>query len=109
MKTQQTTQDLFRRSKQEWLEEARETARQLLKKRYSITIEDVLRETPRPQYISPKAIGGVFQHPDFVAVAFVFSKRAISHSRVIRAWKLKEDHVFAVDDEPVERIWEETY
>lgn len=89
MNRQMTMPDLFRRSGEEWLEEARAEACKLLGRRYAVTIEDVLQACPRPNYLNRNITGGVFQTPDFKPIGFTFSKRPISHKRVIRLWKLK--------------------
>ncbi len=105
---QLTIQDLFIQSRAGWLEDARVAARRLLQDRYHITIEDVLRVCPRPTYLNRNVTGGVFQHPDFTPIGFVFSTRPISHGRVVRMWKLKPEVLPPpdVDDDEPEKEWD---
>lgn len=88
MKTAPTAQDLFRNTRQEWLDECRIIARNLLKTRQTITIEDVLKECPRPKYLRPNIVGSVFHDKDFVPVGYTMARKPSSHSRVIRVWSL---------------------
>lgn len=81
-----TVNDLFRQSKQDWLEEARQSARKLLSVRYSITIEDVLEVTPLPRYLHHNTIGRVFSNEDFKAIGYTPSRRTAMHGRVVRLW-----------------------
>lgn len=89
MKTAPTAQDLFKNTKQQWVDECRMVARKLLKVRNTITIENVLKECPRPKYLKPNATGGIFQHEDFTAVGYTMARKPSSHGRVIRVWSLK--------------------
>ena len=86
---QTTINDLFRKTKQDWLEEARDSARKLLMMHDSITIEDVLEMSPRPGYLHRNVTGSVFQTDEFEPVGFTHSRRTASHSRIIRKWTLK--------------------
>lgn len=83
----ETVQDMFRKTREEWLEDARATARKLLKFRNSITIEDVLVACPRPTFIHPNTTGKVF-NKEFKSVGITYSKRRSSHGRLIRRWQL---------------------
>lgn len=84
-----TIRDLFRKSKESWLEDARAAAIKLLKRRPYITIDDVTKEVPLPSYLHKNTVGGVFQTPDFKAVGFTVSTRPVAHGRVIRKWALR--------------------
>lgn len=85
-------QNLFRKEREDWLIQARATARELLKTRRTITVEDVLKVCPRPSYLHPSVTGSVFKDDDFRPVGFRKSLRPISNSRIIRIWSLREDH-----------------
>lgn len=87
---QLSMQDLFRKSKQEWLDEARAAARRLLMSRYSITIEDVLEVCPRPTYLHRNTTGSVFNDNDFTPVSYAPSRRTVSHGRTVRTWTFHE-------------------
>lgn len=93
MKLPQTVPDLFYVTREAWLENARLTARLLLRTRSRITIEDVLTACPRPKYIKPNVTGSVFKDPMFVPVGFTQSNRAVSHGRVVRMWALDDAYV----------------
>lgn len=81
-----TVNDLFQQSKTDWLKEARDTARKLLRTRHHITIEDVLEITPLPKYLHRNTIGAVFNNEDFRAVGYTKSRRTAMHSRTIKMW-----------------------
>lgn len=85
-----TIKDLFTKGRQEWLDEARETARNLLKKSKFITVEDVLKKCPRPQYIHKNTVGSIFKDDDFVAVGWRRSARPLMNGRQVRVWTLKK-------------------
>jgi len=80
---------LFRKEKQAWLENARTTARKLLKRRRTITIEDVLERCPRPEYIHPNTTGKVFLDSEFKAVGWRKSVRPLMNGRQVRLWMLR--------------------
>lgn len=84
-----TQQSFFSQTKQQWIEMAREAARELLGQGGTITIEEVLQRAPRPVWVHRNSTGSVFQHPDFVAVGYTVAKKPSSNGRVIRKWALK--------------------
>lgn len=90
---QQTMQDLFQKTKKDWLEGARATAVKMLRKRHTITIEDVLAEYKLPSYLHRNTIGRVFQDNHFVSVGFTRSTRRVSNGRVIQQWALSDKYV----------------
>src|SRR5690606_239550 len=90
--------DLFKDAKAEWLEKARQTARELLKRREWITSEDVTAICPLPKYLHRNTIGGIFQHEDFQMVGVTYARRREAHGRLIRKWALK--------NQPVPRKWQ---
>jgi len=92
MKTK-TVPDLFRKEREEWLIDCRREAKKLLKHRSYITIEDVLRACPRPQYIKPNTVGQVFKDPAFKSVGFSRSVRPVSNGRYVQRWALIEHQV----------------
>lgn len=81
--------DLFKTAKAEWLEKARDTARELLKRREFITSEDVTAICPLPKYLHRNTIGGIFRDEDFQMVGVTIAKRKVAHKRLIRKWALK--------------------
>lgn len=97
MNNPQTVQDLFNKTRDQWLNGARVVAKNLLKTRHTITIEDVLELYPRPKYLHRNTTGSVFKDEWFTPIGYTLSKRTISHKRVIRLWGLSEQ--FANDVE----------
>lgn len=91
---------LFGQTTREWVERCRDVAERLLTVRKTITIEDVLRVEPRPQYIKKNVTGKIFHDPRFVAVGYTQSKRPAMNGRTIRLWALSED------DEPPHKEWD---
>lgn len=84
----QTMMEVFDREKREWVEECRATARILLKTRPFITIEDVLKECPRPSHVHRNTTGTVFNDSDFKCVGWLPSKRPAMNGRYVRTWRL---------------------
>lgn len=62
--------DLFKKEREAWIENARVTARKLLENKSLITIEDVLKECPRPPYLHRNTTGSIFRCDDFVPVGW---------------------------------------
>jgi hypothetical protein len=84
-----TVKDLFKKEREAWLENARLAAKELLEEKPLITIEDVLRVCPRPEYIHRNTTGKVFNN-DFQPVGWRKSKRPIMNGRFVRIWRLKD-------------------
>lgn len=89
MRAPKTTRSLFSQGKEQWLTEARDAARKLLKSRQTITIEDVLEVCPKPAYLHRNTIGSVLRHTDFKVVGYTLAKKPSSNSRLIRLWGLR--------------------
>ena len=86
----QTVRDLFNKEREAWLNNARKAAKKLLKTRSVITIEDVLSECPRPQFVHRNTTGRVFNDLDFVAVGWRHSSRPLMKGRQVREWTLRK-------------------
>lgn len=84
-----TIKDLFKKEREAWLESARLAAKELLEDKPLITIEDVLKVCPRPEYIHRNTTGKVFNN-DFQPVGWRKSKRPIMNGRFVRIWRLKD-------------------
>lgn len=95
----QTMPDLFNQSREQWLEGARHTARQLLRRRRTITIEDVLEIFPRPKYLHRNTTGNVFRNEMFHPVGYTLAKKLTSHGRVIRLWTLSDLYDNSVNED----------
>lgn len=84
-----TVKDLFKKEREAWLESARLAAKELLEDKPLITIEDVLKVCPRPEYIHRNTTGKVFNN-DFQPVGWRKSKRPIMNGRFVRIWRLRD-------------------
>lgn len=91
-------QSIFASKKEAWIAEARATARMLLARGGSITIELVERECPLPRELSRNTLGAVFKHPDFEHVGYTKARKASSRGHVIGIWALKEPQFLERDD-----------
>lgn len=98
MSNPQTVPDLFQKTKREWIDGARSVAVKLLRKRSSITIEDVLEAYPRPKYLHRNATGSVFHSAEFQPIGYTASRRRLSHGRTIRVWTLADDYAGALEN-----------
>lgn len=87
---QHTVQDLFKKTKAEWLDGARAVAIKKLRQQHVITIEDILVDYPLPKYLHKNTIGAVFKDNHFVSIGFTRSLRQISNGRVIQRWVLSD-------------------
>lgn len=85
-----TMQDVFKAERQAWLDSARATARGLLLDMPLVTIEDVLKECPRPTFLHRNITGQVFKSPDFRCVGWRKSSRPLMNGRHVRLWRLAD-------------------
>jgi hypothetical protein len=97
--------DIFQKQKQQWIEEAREVAHKLLKKRYSITIEDVLAVHPLPRFLHRNTIGSVFNQGEFKRLSYEPAKKVSSHGRIISVWTEKLQSDFEAEDKELPKNW----
>ncbi len=79
---------LFKKARQEWMEQCRVTARHLLRRRRYITIEDVLKECPRPKWVHRNTTGFVFRTSDFRPAGSLPSVRPEMNGRYVKVWAL---------------------
>ena len=86
-----TPQDLFKKTRAEWLDEARHTAQDLLLKHATITVEDVLAIKPRPLYLHNNVNGSIFNSPIFRNVGYTRARHTGSHGHLIGVWTLKTE------------------
>lgn len=81
--------DLLEEHRPDYLAQAREAARRLLRDRDSITINDVREICPPPADIDPRVMGAVFRTSEFEATGeFVLSSRTTCHRRPIQRFRL---------------------
>ena len=84
-----TVKDLFYREREAWLTQARLIAIKLLKKKRTITVEDVLKRHERPDYVHRNTVGQIFRTKDFRPCGWSPSKRPAMNGRQVRVWRLK--------------------
>lgn len=90
-----TVPELFQKTKEDWLLQARKVAQELLYERDHITIMDVLQVCPFPDYLGRKArntIGNVFKDTIFRPIGYTVATTPASHAHVIRIWTLAEEY-----------------
>lgn len=90
MRVPNNVPNLFRQSTHEWLEEARDEAEKLCHKHGFVTIEDVLKVCPRPNYVHRNATGNMFHDQRFIKDGWKPSGRPAMNGRQVFIWKLKE-------------------
>jgi hypothetical protein len=83
--------ELFRQSRQDYLEQAREVAIRLCRENGSATVDEVRKELPIPSYIKPSVMSGVFIYKYFTPIRYEKSTRAVCGFRPIVRWKLREE------------------
>jgi len=105
----QTQLGFMEETKTNYLDEARATAKRLLRSRMSVTTDDIWEHFPPPKIVNAKIMGQVFRHPDFKATGqFVATRRASSHGRYIQKFELKNSYDYRELMRPV-RLAEETH
>lgn len=80
--------DVFSLQKEGYLKTCRKVARELLRNKETVTIEDITKLVPRPAYLHRNTLGSVFNN-EFVPVDFVKAKHSEAKGRYIRTWRLK--------------------
>lgn len=85
-----TIQDLFKTERENWIDNCRKSARDLLETKMNITINDVLKENPRPKYIHPNATGTIFKHEDFKLIGYTKSTAKLANRRAVGVWRLAD-------------------
>lgn len=77
--------------KSQYLEDARATAKRLLRFRPYITTDDIWQNCPPPKTVNSKIMGQVFRHRDFKGTGeFTPTRRASSHGRYIQRFALRQ-------------------
>lgn len=87
----ETPFELLERTRGEYLHDARETARQLLRKRDYVTIDDIRLVCPPPKGVDPRVMGAVFTPAEFEAIGWIRSSRSECHKRPIQRFRLKQE------------------
>jgi hypothetical protein len=91
MNKPQTIPDLFQQNRSDWLLKAQHIAEAKAQVNGMVTILDVLKEHPLPNYLATKnkaILGQVFKNPVFKRVGVVRSTATASHGHYITQWRL---------------------
>lgn len=80
---------LFEVNRADWLQQAREVARNLGERCGEVTIDDVRRLCPPPESIDPRVMGGVFKKSEWKLIRHQPSTRATCHHRLVAVFKLR--------------------
>jgi len=78
----------FEATKRMYLNQARATAVVLLKRKKTITVDDVRKVCPPPENVDPRIMGAIFNTQLFESCGFVNSVRKACHHRPIRKFRL---------------------
>lgn len=105
MKAKETHFELLERTRGDYLQKARESARELLKHRNYVTIDDVREVCPPPQDVDPRVMGAVFKQVDFESVGWVHSTRRECHKRPIQRFRLRQPFADALEREELPKRW----
>lgn len=100
--------NIFHEAEQQFITRARRTAKELLLRRQTVTVEDVLANCPRPYGVSKKANSKIFKHDIFRPVGYTRATTAQSNGHVIRLWSLAEEYFSPAELQPRERLAEDT-
>ena len=73
----------------DWLSRARQAAREICRKKGTVTSDDVLEVVGMPQGIQHNVIGAIFQK-GVVRVGFRRTRRPEGHARLIGVWRFKQ-------------------
>lgn len=99
--------NIFHEAEQQWLIRARRTAKELLTRHQTITVEDVLKKCPRPYGVSKKANSKIFKNDIFRPVGYTRATTEQSNGHVIRLWSLVEEFFAPAELEPREQLVED--
>jgi hypothetical protein len=90
-----TTLELFTVQIQDYLDEARDLAETIARRKQFVTIDDVLAELPRPEYVEPRRLCHLFSGDKYERFMKIGGKTSVrgfpSNRHYIGIWQLKED------------------
>lgn len=87
----QFVMDLFETTREEYLSDARAIAEILVKKKETITVNDIRDILPPPRDVDPRVMGAIFKCKSWEKVGYISSNRAsICHGRPIAVFKKKQ-------------------
>ena len=72
-----------------WLQKAREVARDMARRRGSVTIDEVREHCPPPDDVDPRIMGRVFMKSEFELIDHIESRRKVCHGRPIGIFRLR--------------------
>lgn len=71
----------------DYLEHAREVARELGRSMAVVTIDDVSEAAPTPEHLDGRILGAVFTKPDWEAVGYTRTRKPTAHRGIRRTWR----------------------
>lgn len=83
-------QPLFEEYRANYLQIARDAARQLATAQGQVTIDQVRERCPPPEGVDPRVMGAVFRTSEFELVGYAKSGRATCHNRPIGIFRLAD-------------------
>jgi len=90
-----TTAELFSDQIQDYLAEARNVAENVARRRGTVTMDDVLAELPRPEYVVPRRLCHLFNFDPQKRFRLVGHKKSnrtkVSKSHAIGVWTLRKE------------------
>jgi len=89
IETKQQAFDLYKKTRLEFLEFARWTARKVLKDSGTVTTDDLRKLITLPPGIDPRCWGAVLSGDEFEKIGYTTTKIRTSHGRPIGIWRLK--------------------
>lgn len=96
-------QDIFKKTREDYILSAQKAAQDLLMRQDTITSEDVTKVRPLPKYLHHNTVGRIFQNPIFKAVGYTVARRPEARGHVIRIWSLNNSFY---DERTLQRRWD---
>lgn len=84
--------DLFQVRDAEFLSRCRALAVEVARQQGTVSINDIRAQVRLPAEMHPSVLGAVFKTKQFEACGFTEATHPQAHARVIRIYKLKENH-----------------
>lgn len=82
---------LIEQARREWIEEARDKAERIARRRGTVTISDVRDVMTLPEGWHPNTWGAVLKCGRFAPVGFSQARHPAAHARAIRIYQLNEE------------------
>lgn len=82
---------MIEQARMEWIEQARDTAERIARKRGTVTISDVRDVMQLPEGWHPNTWGAVLKCSRFAPVGFSQARHPAAHARLIRIYQLNDE------------------